>query len=385
MKILIITKTMAEFANIQGKVREISKLGVDLTVVSPGRWAGKDRELRTVKPDGYELFVCACWFSGTASVRLGNHLHLYPGISSIIGREKWDLVHIDEEPFNFATYHALTRCRKHRAQAIFTTWQNLVKRYPPPFNFFERYVYNTAVGAIAGNGEALSALRRKGFGKLAAHIPQLGVDPIMFSKQDAGELRRELRVEGTFVVGFVGRFSQEKGIETLINAMPLIPAACTLVLVGVGPERPKLEALAEALGVSARVRWVPWVDSRKIAEYLNAFDVLVLPSRTRWNVKEQFGRVLIEAMSCETCVVGSDSGEIPHVIGDAGLIFHEGNEHELAEQLRRLMDGPSLSETLRRHGRQRVLEQYTYAKIAGDTVEFYRRICSDDGRLNAEV
>jgi len=98
----MITRTLAEFANQHGKIREISKLGVDLTVVSPARWAGRESELQCVKPDGYELLVCECWFSGTASVRLGNHLHLYPEISSVIGRERWDLVHIDEEPFNVA-------------------------------------------------------------------------------------------------------------------------------------------------------------------------------------------------------------------------------------------------------------------------------------------
>jgi glycosyltransferase involved in cell wall biosynthesis len=148
------------------------------------------------------------------------------------------------------------------------------------------------------------------------------------------------------------------------------------VLVGNGPDRSKLEAMAQGLGVSARVRWVPWVDSGKVAEYINAFDVLALPSRTRWNVKEQFGRVLVEAMSCETCVVGSDSGEIPNVVGDAGLIFHEGDERQLAARLQQLMDDPSLSETLRRRGRKRVLENFACAKIARNTVDFYRRICS---------
>jgi glycosyltransferase involved in cell wall biosynthesis len=376
VKVLIITRTLAEFANQQHKIHEISKLGVDLTVVSPARWAGRESELQRVKPDGYEFLVCRCWFSGTASVRLGNHLHLYPGISSVIGREKWDFVHIDEEPFNLATYHALRRCRSHRTRAVFTTWQNLMKSYPPPFNLFERYVYKNAAGAIAGNGEGLDLLRRRGFRRLAAHIPQLGVDPTMFRKQDASGLRRKLGVEGTFVIGFVGRFSPEKGVDTLIKALPLLHGDCVLVLVGNGPERSRLEAMAQALGVSARIRWVPWVNSGDVSEYMNAFDVLALPSRTWWNIKEQFGRVLVEAMSCETCVVGSDSGEISNVVGDAGLIFHEGDEHQLAERLRQLMDCPSLCETLRHRGRQRVLEHFTYAKIAADTVNFYRSICS---------
>jgi glycosyltransferase involved in cell wall biosynthesis len=199
----------------------------------------------------------------------------------------------------------------------------------------------------------------------------------MFRKQDASGLRRKLGLEGTFVVGFVGRFSPEKGVDTLIRALALLPRDCVLVLVGHGPERSKLEALAQAHGVlETRVRWVSWVDSENIAEYMNAFDALVLPSKTRRNIKEQFGRVLVEAMSCETCVVASDAGEIPNVVGDAGLIFQEGDERELADRLRRLMDSPGLSETLRRRGRQRVVERFTYARIARDTVDFYSHICA---------
>jgi glycosyltransferase involved in cell wall biosynthesis len=376
MKILIITRTMAEFANQQGKIREIAKLGVDVTVVSPACWAGRDSEIQRVKPDGYEFLVCRCCFSGTSWVRLGNHLHFYPGISRIIGREKWDFVHIDEEPFNLATYHALRTCRGHQVRAIFTTWQNLMKRYPPPFNLFERYVYQNAAGAIAGNREGLNLLRRRGFRRLASHIPQLGVDPIRFRKQDASGLRRRLGARGLFVVGFVGRLSPEKGVDTLIKALALLPGGCVLVLVGNGPDGARLKSVAEACGVSARVQWVPWVHSGEVVEYMNAFDVLALPSRTRPNIKEQFGRVLVEAMSCETCVVGSDSGEIPNVIGDAGLIFREGDERDLAHRLHQMMDAPAVRESLRHRGRQRVLDHFTYAKIATDTVDFYRRICS---------
>jgi len=376
VKVLIITRTLAEFANLQGKIREISRLGVELTVVSPARWAGRDCELKNVRPDGYEFLVCRCWFSGTTSVRLGNHLHLYPGISSIIGREKWDLVHIDEEPFNLATYHALRMCRRYRARAVFSTWQNLMKRYPPPFNLFEKYVHENASGAIAGNGEGLELLRRRGFRRPAACIPQLGVDPTFFRKQDANGQREKLVPSGSFVVGFVGRIHREKGLDTLVRAIALLPKSSVLVLVGRGPYRAELEGLIGALGLSERVHWAPWVNSKEVPQYMSAFDVLVLPSRTCRNWKEQFGRVLVEAMASETCVVGSDSGEIPNVVGDAGLIFHEGDERELAERLRQLMDSPSLCDTLRHRGRQRVLEHFTYAKIAADTVNFYRSICS---------
>jgi glycosyltransferase involved in cell wall biosynthesis len=376
MKILLITRTLAEFANLQGKIREISKLGVNLTVVSPWRWGGSARQVQRVKPDGYEFLASPCWFSGTRSVRLGNHLHYYPEVSSVIGREKWDLVHIDEEPFNVATFHAMRWCRRYRRPAIFSTWQNLMKNYPPPFNLFESYVFANAAGAISGNGEGREVLYRKGFRRPIAHVPQLGVDPVMFRSMEARDLRRKLAPEGSFIVGFMGRLHIEKGVDILIRAIALLPPNIVLVLVGRGPYRARFERLVSELGLSGRVTWVPWADSDEVPEYMNALDVLVLPSRTRRNWKEQFGRVLVEAMACDTCVVGSDSGEIPRVIGDAGLVFHEGDERELAQRLEQLMQSASLRESLQHRGRQRILENFTYAKIAADAVDFYKSLCN---------
>ena len=100
-------------------------------------------------------------------------------------------------------------------------------------------------------------------------------------------------------------------------------------------------------------------------------DAFVLPSLTRPNWKEQFGRVLVEAMACETPVIGSRSGEIPGVIGDAGLLFQEGNVQELAACVRRMLDDPALYAQLAVKGRQRVLEHYTQEHIARQMYEVY--------------
>jgi glycosyltransferase involved in cell wall biosynthesis len=220
----------------------------------------------------------------------------------------------------------------------------------------------------------LNVLRRKGFGKPAVCI-QVGTNPAVFRKMDASDLREKMGLRAAFVIGFVGQIGYWKGLDTLIKALALLPKDCALVLVGTGPDEAKLRLLADELGVSRRVRWVPWADHREIVEYMCALDVFVLPSRTLKRWREDFGRVLIEAMACETPVVGSDSGEIPNVIGDAGLVFHENDEQELAGHLRRLMDDPSLRKTLGRCGRERVLERFTYEKVAAQTVDFYRHIC----------
>lgn len=372
MKVLVISKTMA-VRTYRGRLHELSKLGVDLTVIVPPRWG--TRRVETGSPDGYELIVTKARFTGPLLKRHSNHLHYYPDVARVIGRENWDLIHVDEEPFNFVTYHSLRSLQGNGRPVVFTTWQNLMKWYPPPFSTFERSVFERASGAICGNAQTLDVLRRRGFTKPAVVIPVHGVDPRIYRKQRATSLREKLGLEGTFAVGFIGRFSLEKSLDTLMKALALLSGDSVLVLLGAGPERSRLERKTQELGIAQRVRWMPWVNSADVPQYMNAFDVLVLPSRTLPNIREQFGRVLIEAMACETCVVGSDSGEIPKVIGDAGLVFHEGDEHELAERLKRLMDDSTLRDSLGRRGRERVLENFTHEKIARDTVSFYERVC----------
>jgi glycosyltransferase involved in cell wall biosynthesis len=108
--------------------------------------------------------------------------------------------------------------------------------------------------------------------------------------------------------------------------------------------------------------------------FYQVLDVLVLPSRTRPNWQEQFGRVLIEAMACAVAVVGSDCGEIPAVIGDAGLTFKEGDASALQTQLQFLLDHPAERLRLAQAGRQRVLAHYTMTSIAQRTVTVYKRL-----------
>ena len=119
-------------------------------------------------------------------------------------------------------------------------------------------------------------------------------------------------------------------------------------------------------------------------------DVLVLPSRQlshsalhwwyRVASKEQFGRVLIEAMACERPVIGSDSGEIPRVIGDAGLVFRENDPKDLAECLAKLLSDESLCRELGLKGRQRVLNMYTWDDIVSRYYGVWRDLVEDPAR-----
>ena len=119
------------------------------------------------------------------------------------------------------------------------------------------------------------------------------------------------------------------------------------------------------------------VTSAQMPGYLQQLDALVLASRTLPNWKEQFGRVLIEAMACEVAVVGANSGEIPNVIGEAGLIFPENDEMALHHHLLNLMQSATLRDDLGANGRQRVLNHYTQSQIAHETVAVYHKMINN--------
>lgn len=146
------------------------------------------------------------------------------------------------------------------------------------------------------------------------------------------------------------------------------------MLIGSGKLRHKIKAEGRRLGISERIKIIDNISSSQVPNYLNCMDCLVLPSRTTKAWKEQFGRVLIEAMACEVPVIGSDSEEIPDVIGDSGLIFREGDVDDLALKLKLLITNSDLRMELSRKGRQRVLNNYTQDKVAKETYKIYKRM-----------
>lgn len=340
---------------------------LDLTVAVPPEWRdhGRRLPLERAYTHGYNLHIEPIRFNGSF------HFHYYPRLGRLMRAVQPDLVHIDEEPYNLATWHALRLSLGAGARVIWFSWQNLYRQYPPPFRWLERDVLNRSHGAIFGNHAAREVFRRKGYAGPAAIIPQFGVDPGLFPlRQGWPAPQRHLRL------AYLGRLVPEKGPDLLLRALAALDSASTLDLVGAGPMQAELEAQARQLGIADRVRFHPWIASTDVPAFLASVDVVVLPSRTRPNWMEQFGRVLIEAMAVGVPVVGASSGEIPNVVGDAGLIFPENDGDALVAALARLGNDSTLYQSLVTAGRQRVLAHYTQAQIAAQTAAFYRQIVS---------
>jgi glycosyltransferase involved in cell wall biosynthesis len=374
VKVLMVSKALVVGA-YQRKLEEIARRPeIELTVVLPDGWRegvfGKVTRLHRVHTQGYRLITAPLRFNGQF------HLHYYPTLPRLLAELQPDVFHMDEEPYNLATWLALRAASRHDIASLFFTWQNLERRYPWPFRHFEQASYGLARHAIAGNPTAGTVLQQKGYRGDISVIPQFGVDPDLFSPAPERSAGRHSQ----FVVGYAGRLAPEKGVDLLLKACAgLKDIGWTLQMLGDGPQREPLGHLAAALGIADRVVFLGKAPSTEVVDYYRQFDVLVLPSISRPNWVEQFGRVLIEAMACGVPVVGSDSGEIPWVIGDAGMIYPEGNVEALTAVLRELSLDPERRHELAQRGRSRVLARFTQVQVAEATVQVYRRMVDRRG------
>ena len=338
--------------------------GVELAVVVPPVWRDPsgDITLERAHTDGYRLYVDPLRFNGHF------HLHYYPRLGERIEVFRPDIVHMDEEPYNLATWLGVRRARAAGAQSLFFSWQNIERDYPFPFSLLEKQVLNTVSYALVGSEASEEVWRAKGYRGPSRVIPQFGIDPTIFhppQKRDRGR---------AFTMGAAGRLVPEKGFDLLLEAVASLPGLWQLQIAGDGPERRALARFAREAGIADRVHFEGAIPSTQMPAFLRQLDALVLPSRTLPNWKEQFGRVLVEAMASGVAVVASDSGEIPNVVGEAGLLFQEDNEDQLRAHLRALLQQEGLRDELGEAGRRRVLNHYTQAQIAARTVDVYQEM-----------
>ena len=305
------------------------------------------------------------------------HLHTYSDLGPALTTEVPDVLFLDEDPHSLVAWQILGLQAILSFQTIISLKQNVLKHYPFPFSLIERGLFRSTSAAAATSEECLQVARLKHFRRPATiiHYP-VDVHAFQPGSPGPGAPDRPLRV------GYAGRLVPEKGVEDLIIAAARLQAQrpVELVIAGSGPDQRRLESLADSLGnLSGRVQWQQ-VSPEDMPAWYRALDLLVLPSRTTRRWKEQFGRVLAEAMACGVPVVGSSSGFIPEMIEatGGGVIFPEGDAEALARAILELAgDAAQYAETARR-GREGVVALYSVEAVAEKIAELVRSVMTTE-------
>lgn len=174
--------------------------------------------------------------------------------------------------------------------------------------------------------------------------------------------------EQHFVVGFVGRFEEQKQPLFFLQAIAHM-ADVHAVMIGDGSMHKSIVEAARALPPDKVTILGYHPDA---AELMSGFDLFCLPSR--W---EGLGLVLLEAMIRGIPVLGSTAGAIPEVLGygQYGLLFHTGNLEELQVQIQNAKENPSLVKTMAQEAQRWVRESFSVQRMATSTIGIYQRAC----------
>lgn len=291
------------------------------------------------------------------------HLHTYSDLGPQLTAHLPDVVYLDEDAHSLAAAQILSLQAIMDFRLVITLKQNLLKRYPFPFGWVERRSYRLAHAAAATSAECLEVARQKGY-QGPAEIVHYPIDTERFAPRAAG--RRE--AGEPLQVGYAGRLVPEKGVTDLMAAVALAQREVRLRLsiVGTGPQAQEVSRLAAEsfLGQS----FILWdrLPTEHMPEWYRSLDVLVLPSRTTAGWKEQFGRVLGEAMASGVPVVGSSSGFIPEFIESTGggVVYPEGDVEALAAALVGLAQEEERRQELGSAGREGVTRLYGLPVVA---------------------
>lgn len=378
-------------------VNEIARIGQgewEVTAIAPSFIHGDLRPLH-LETDSNEICTLEA-----LPVYLSRHIHVmsYGWRLKQILQQGWDLVHCWQEPYIFAggqvawwmpkatpliyrtaqsrSSDPLVQWISKRTPLVYFSFQSHFKQYPPPFGWIEQYAMSRAAGWIcSGQTVAETLEHRKGYSLPMRLIP-LGVDTNHFyPNSDAGRQTRHFlgwEEQGAPVIGYLGRLVSEKGLDLLMQVLDQLQTPWRALFVGAGSMEAALRTWANRHPENVRI--CTNVKHNDVPQYLNAMDILCAPSQTMLNWREQFGRMLIEAFACGVPVIGSDSGEIPYIIRDAGVVVGESDEQGWVQVLTDLLESPLKRAELAAIGLQRAHSIYAWSVIAKQYLEFFTEL-----------
>ena len=375
IKVLLIAHACQVGNEGQQRAQQLGRLpGIDLRVITPDRWYeyGAWRTVQQPADPSYTLQSEKVRFPWSGPAQW--YFHYYPALGETLRTFRPDVIDLWEEAWGLVSAHAcwLRNRLLPSAKIVSETEANIPRTHPFPFKQFRSYTLRNTDYAVARQAEGISVLRAKGY---AGPVKVIGnaVDPELFRPLDRQACKGQLGLSG-FVVGYVGRLVESKGLMDIVEALPQISAEVTMVFVGSGDFQVALQKRVAELGLNRRVHFFSSRRMTDLPVLMNALDVLLLVSRTTPTWKEQFGRVIIEAHACETPVIGSDSGAISEVVGRGGLTVRESNSGDIAAAITRLKDDPALAREMGRIGRQQVESLYTWKRVSERMSDIYSEV-----------
>lgn len=226
-------------------------------------------------------------------------------------------------------------------------------------------------GATASNDEAITLLKN-----YAPHVKaqkiMWGIDTSIFFPKNQAECRRKLHLPtDKKIVGYFGRMVREKGLKCLVEAVAKL-RDIYLVLVGEGDYLKEARSLVRQLSINHLVHFRPSVAPDGLNDYFNSLDCFVLASETTKTWKEQYGQVLVEAMSCGIPVIGSSSGVIPEILKKypKHVIFEEKNANALTQCIKTMISRIFQSDHVFH------LQEYSMENFASRHADFYKSFAS---------
>lgn len=322
--------------------RELSRRGWEVTIVLPDRWrseySGAIMHPKALPGMQHALRPTPVVLAGWPQ----RHLYL-TRCRSCCANLCPDVAFIEAEPYSLPSFQWAIPLTRLGVPFGVQCYENIDRPLPAPIRAGRSWLLRRAAFVAARSQTASDLARRWGAHGLVGLAPPAvpGWEP------------PERRGERPFTVGYAGRLVESKGLFDLLSAVRRMAEPVELLLIGDGELRERLNG--QPIPGSC-VRVLTGVPHDRMADAYAQIDVLVLPSHTTPTWKEQFGRVIVEALWCGVPVVGSDSGEIPWLIGltGGGLVFPEGDAHTLAERLEELRSSPGLRSRLADEGRDSV-------------------------------
>jgi len=338
-------------------------------------------------PDQFQSSICCLKHAGEFAARLGpevtihemgwkggNDLMLPFRLARLFRRTRPDIVHTrNAESFYYAFLGAKLagiKCIIHSEHGRAFNDRPIRFRVQ---RWFSRHI------------QALFSVSRQLKGELVARIgiPEQriqvlynGVDLERFGSGQRAAVRRQLDLrESDIVVGSVGRLVPVKNYELLLKAVAALGRKdVMMVLVGEGPARAGLEALATSLGMEQQVRFLGHRDD--VTSLLSAMDIFVLPS-----LNEGMSNTLLEAMASGVASIASDVGGNPEVITHErnGYLFASGDEAALIGQLRTLCSDAGLRGSLAAAGREHITREFSIQAMIARYEHLYRTSVPDNG------